>query len=245
MTDRGEDRGPIHLHCGDCAGAVARRAGLPGEVWVWRDSSAVGPCVIDPDTHRRLRAEWWDVAVAEMDLARDLPADREMVLWFGPDPWEQTALVEVLTGTPATALSVVVLDDAVGVMDPADLRARFEARRDAGDLPATIAGLWRDFCIDDRATLRAWIGRLRGEARLPHLPAALDRVLEDREDGRTARQVRALVDQGVRDLPELMRRLHALEGPKHGVWYGDAIVRRLRDERLREEARPSDQHHWQ
>ena len=84
------------------------------------------------------------------------------------------------------------------------------------------------------------MGRLRGEARLPHLPAALDRVLEDREDGRTARQVRALIDQGVRDLPELMRRLHALEAPKHGVWYGDAIVRRLRDERLREEARPSD-----
>ena len=230
MTDGG---GPIHLHCGDCAGSVARRAGLPGEVWVWRDSSAVGPCALDPDTHRQLRAEWWDVAAAEMDLARDLPADRETVLWFGPDPWEQMSLVEVLTGTPGTALSVVVLDDAVGPMEPDDLRARFEGRRDAGDLPAAIAGLWRDFCADDRAALRAWFGRLRDEARLPHLPAALHRVLEDREDARTARQVRALVDQGVTDLSELMRRLHALEAPKHGVWYGDVIVRRLRDEHTR------------
>jgi hypothetical protein len=243
MTERSENRGPIHLHCGDCAGAVARRAGLPGEVWVWRDSSAVGPCALDPDTHRRLRAEWWDVAAAEMDLARELPAEREMVLWFGPDPWEQTALVEVLTGTPATALSLVVLDDGVGEMDPADLRARFEDRRDAGDLPAVIAGLWRDVCVDDRAALRAWMGRLRGEARLPHLPAALHRVLEDREEARTAKQVRALVGQGVRDLPELMRHLHALEAPKHGVWYGDAVVRRLRDGLLREGARPPHQRH--
>ena len=167
------------------------------------------------------------------------------MLWFGPDPWEQAALIEILTGTPATALSVVVLDDAVGVMDPADLRARLEDRRDAGDLPAVIAGLWRDFCADDREALRAWTGRLRGEARLPHLPAALDRVLEDREDGRTARQVGALVDQGLRDLPELMRRLHALEAPKHGVWYGDVIVRRLFDERLSEEARSPDRRHSQ
>ena len=75
MTERDEGRGPIHLHCGDCAGAVARRAGLPGEVWVWRDSSAVGPCALDPDTHRRLRAEWWDVAAAEMD-ARPRPPRR-------------------------------------------------------------------------------------------------------------------------------------------------------------------------
>ena len=82
---------------------------------------------------------------------------------------------------------------------------------------------------------------LRGEVRLPHLPVALARVLEDREDGRTARQVRTLIDQGLRDLPELMRCLHALEAPKHGVWYGDAIVRRLRDERLREEAQTRDQ----
>jgi hypothetical protein len=42
-----------------------------------------------------------------------------------------------------------------------------------------------------------------------------------------------------------MRRLHALEAPKHGVWYGDAIVRRLRDQLLREEVQPSDPRHSQ
>ena len=133
MTERDEGRGPIHLHCGDCAGAVAGRAGLPGEVWVWRDSSAVGPCAVDPDTHRRLRAEWWDVAAVEMDVARDLPSDRAMVLWFGPDPWEQTALVEVWRAR-RPRLSVVVLDDAVGLMDP-PICAR--ASR-TGAMPATF-----------------------------------------------------------------------------------------------------------
>jgi hypothetical protein len=97
-------------------------------------------------------------------------------------------------------------------------------------LPGALAELWADFCGDDRAALRAWVERSPAESRLPHLPAAIARVLEDREDARTERQVRALVDQGVMDLPELMRRLEPLEAPKHRVWYGDFIVRRLRDQ---------------
>jgi len=174
------------------------------------------------------------VATADTELARDLAADRELVLWFGPDPWEQLSLVEVLAGTRAGVLSTVALDEGVALMDPADLRPRFETRHAAGDLPAIIGGLWRDFCADDRAALRAWTERLRGEARLPHLPAALDRVLEDREHGRTSRQIRDLIDQGITDLPELLRRLHGLEAAKHGAWYGDTVVRRLRDEYLRD-----------
>ena len=163
-------------------------------------------------------------------MPHDLPTDRELVLWFGPDPWEQIALVEVLATSPPAPLSVVILDDGVGMMAPEELRARFEDRRDATDLPGALAELWRDFCGDDRAALRAWVERLSAESRLPHLPAAIARVLEDREDARTERQVRALVDQGVIDLPELMRRLEPFEAPKHRVWYGDFIVRRLRDQ---------------
>lgn len=220
----------VHLHCGDCAADVARRAGLPGEVRVWRDSSAVGPCSVDGATHRQLRAAWWDVAAAEIELGEDLPGDRDLVLWFGPDPWEQVSLIEVLAGAPPHRLSIVAIDDGVGVMDPRDLRAPFAARRDASDLPDETRGLWEAFCADDRAALRAWIDRLRGHARLPHLAAALARVLEDREDGRTARQVRALVARGVTDIGEIMRELSGMEAPRHRVWYGDVIVRRLRDE---------------
>jgi hypothetical protein len=223
-------RALLHLHCGHCAAAVAERAALPGELVAWRDSSAVGPCAVDPETHRRLRASWWDVSAAEIQMPHDLRADRELVLWFGPDPWEQIALVELLATAPPAPLSVVILDDGVGMMAPEDLRPRFEDRRDATDLPGALAELWRDFCGDDRAALRAWVERLPAESRLPHLPAAIARVLEDREDARTERQIRALVDQGVMDLPELMRRLEPFEALKHRVWYGDFIVRRLRDQ---------------
>ena len=230
----------MHLHCGDCAAAVARRSGLPGEVRVWRDSSAVGPCALDADTHRRLRAEWWGVAAAEMETAPELSADRELVLWFGPDPWEQIALVEVLTGVAAPALSIAALDAGVGLMGAADLRARFEDRREAGDLPGgdrrALAGLLRRRPRGAPRVDRA----APGEPRLPHLPAALARVLEDREHGRTARQIRALVDEGITDLAELMRRLQTLEAARHGVWYGDVVVRRLRDEHLREGISASD-----
>lgn len=222
--------GLVHLHCGDCAADVARRSRLPGEVRVWRDSSAVGPCSADGATHRRLRAAWWDVAEAEIELGDDLPSDRELVLWFGPDPWEQVSLVEVLAGVPSRRLSIVALDDGVGVMDPPDLRARFDARPDASDLPEETRGLWEAFCDDDRPALRAWIDRLRGHARLSHMSAALARVLEDRDGDRTARQVRALVDRGVTDVGDLMRELSAMEDPRHRVWYGDVIVRRIRDE---------------
>jgi hypothetical protein len=221
--------GPLHVHCGDCAAGVATRADLPGEVLPWRDSAAVGPCAADPDRHRRLRAEWWGVAESAIQQARLLPADRELVLWFGPDPWEQVALVEVLAGAPATALSLVPLDRGVGAMSPGDLAAPYEHRRDARDLADPMAALWSEFCLDDRPALRRTIARLGADDRLGHLAPALQRVLEDREQSRTERQVGALVESGVTALPELMRRLRALEAPAHGVWYGDEIVRRLRD----------------
>jgi hypothetical protein len=228
-----ERGGPLHLHCGDCAAAVAERAGLPGEILAWRDSSAVGPASVDADTHRRLRAGWWDIAAAEIQLPHDLPADRELALWFGPDPWEQMALVEVLAGAPDGArLSIVPLDDGVANMATADLGARFETRRDAGDLRAPMAALWRDFCGDARSSLHAWRERAAGEPRLPHLSAALGRVLDDRDAARTEQQVRALIARGVTDLPGLMQGLADVEAPKHRAWYGDAIVQRLRDKLL-------------
>jgi hypothetical protein len=225
--------GALHVHCGDCAAAVAERAGLPGEIVAWRDSSSVGPSAVDAEAHRRLRADWWDIAAAEIQLPHELPADRAVVLWCGPDPWEQMALVELLAGAPVgAALSLVPLDDGVAVMAAADVAARFDARRDVADLRASMAALWRDFCADDRARLHAWRERLAGEERLPHLPQALLRVLEDRESARTERQVRALISRGVTDLPGLMQGLAEIEAPKHRAWYGDAIVQRLRDQVL-------------
>jgi hypothetical protein len=221
---------PVHVHCGDCAGVVARRAGLPGQVLVWRDSSAVGPCSAERERHARLRAEWWGVAAAEIQDASALPADRELALWFGPDPWEQVSLVEVLAGALGPSVSIVPLDAGVALMSPGALAPRFSRRRGAADLKPAAAECWRDLCADHRPALREWARRFRGEPRLPHLAAAIERVLDDRDDRRTERQVRALLAAGVTEMAELMRRLAQAEAPGHGAWYGDVVVRRLRDQ---------------
>jgi hypothetical protein len=217
----------LHAHCGDCAGAVAERADLPGRVFVWRDSSAVGPCAVERERHRPLRAAWWGVPEAVIQDPSELPRDTDLVLWFGPDPWEQISLIEVLAGCSGARLSIAPLEIGVGLMSPEDLAPRFARRRDASDLPSMLVHCWGDFCRDDRPALRRWIDSLRSEPRLPHASAAILRVLEDRETGRTERRVRALVEAGVTALPELMSRLAREEAPGHGAWYGDAVVSRI------------------
>ena len=224
---------PLHLHCGDCAAAPARQAALPGEIVVWHDSAAVGPCALDRATHRQLRAAWWRLDPADMQDPAELPRDRPRVLWFGPDPWEQVALLELLATLPDTPaeLSLVPLERGVGEMPPAALASRFERRRPAPERDP-LRRLWADFCADERGELQRAVSELRGHPQLPHLAAALARVLADRRDGLTERRVRALVRSGVRDVPTIMQRLRALEAPTHGAWYGDAIVTRLRDAAL-------------
>lgn len=217
----------LHIHCGDCGADTARLASLPGDILVWKDSPAVGPCAVDWDEHRQLRARWWGVDPADMQDPRDVPTDRAAALWFGPDPWEQLALVELLAGFTGDA-SLVPLEQGVGTMRPEELPARFARRRPA---PARepLRRLWADFCADDRPALDAAISELRGHPQLPHLAPALARIVADRRDHLTERRVEALVGAGVHDLRTLMPRLRALEAPKHGAWYGDAVVARLRD----------------
>lgn len=220
----------LHIHCGDCAADTARRADLPGEVVAWRDSPAVGPVALDPEQHRRLRASWWNIDPAGLQDPRALPQDRPVALWFGPDPWEQLALVELLANFPGEA-SLVPLERGVGPADPASLPARF-ARRGPTPAREPLRRLWADFCADDRAALTAAVSELRGHPQLPHLAPALARVLADRRDRLTERRVQTLVSAGVTDLHALMHRLRALEAPTHGAWYGDAVVARLRDQAL-------------
>lgn len=228
---------PLHIHCGDCAADQARRAALPGDILVWRDSAAVGPCALDPGEHRRLRGEWWHVDPAGMQdpaaLSAALAGDRPLILWFGPDPWEQISLLELLAGLPAEIADVelVPLERGVGMIAPAAL-AQLLARRRPAPERAALRRLWADFCADDRSHLQRAASELRGHPQLPHLAAALGRVLADRRDRLTELRVRALVRGGVHDVPTLMQRLRALEAPNHGAWYGDSIVTRLRDAAL-------------
>lgn len=218
-----------HVFCGDCA-ADAARPHLAGAVHVWKDSSAVGPCSVDPAEHRRLRAAWWAIDPAALQHDADLPPDGELVLWFGPDPWEQIALLELLAGLRRDA-SLVPLACSVVDLPSADLPTSLAARRSVPDL-APLQRLWRAFCADDRPALDAAVAARAHDPDLPHLAPALARVLADRRDHLTERRVRELVAAGTREIEPLMQALAALEAPHHGAWYGDSVVTRLRDAAL-------------
>lgn len=223
---------PLHIHAGDCAAAVAREAGLPGEVLAWRDSAAVGPCSRDRGRHVFARVAFWQVDLAEIQRAEELPDDRERVLWFGPDPWEQMQLVELLAYISDGPCSIAPLAGSVTTMTPGELAAAYAARRPAGALRYFAAALWFDFCDHDRAGIELRIRRAAVDPRLPHLAAALRRIQQDRDERRTQREVEALVRAGVREVPDLLAALRARELPTHGAWYGDTIVGRLRDAAL-------------
>lgn len=228
----------LHIHAGDCAAAVARTAGLAGDVLPWRDSAAVGPCSRDRGRHLFLRAAFWQVDFSELQRPEELPGDHERILWFGPDPWEQLQLVEVLAYLSDGPCTIVPLPRAVPHLSPAELAAAFAARRPAESLRYFAAALWFDYCDNDLPGIRLRIRRAAADPRLPHLGAALRRILQDRLERRTEREVEALVRAGVRDVPALMEALRARELPTHGAWYGDTIVGRLRDAALTEAACP-------
>lgn len=223
---------PLHLHAGDCAAEVARLSGPAGEVVAWRDSAAVGPCSRERGRHLLARMAFWGVARGEIQRSEELPDDRERVLWFGPDPWEQLQLVEVLANMSEGPCSIVPLASSVTAMTRVELAAAYEARRPAGSLRYFMAALWFDYCDQDRAGLELRIRRASTDPRLPHLAAALRRIQQDRLERRTQREVEALVRAGVREVPDLLVALRARELPTHGAWYGDTIVGRLRDAAL-------------
>lgn len=222
--------GLVHLHCGDAAAAVHRKSGLPGELRVWRDSPAVGPWAEAGEDLVALRAAWWGIPPADMadlPLLEDLARSAEPVLWFGPDPWEQACLLWVLGSLPRGLLpGLVPLPVGAARLAPGALPRCFAERTllEAGTIEA--AGyLWRRFLQEGWAALAG--------ASLPALPwlgPALARLAEDHPvsgPGRTHRQIRNLVGEGLRDLPGLMGALGRLEDPAHGAWYGDLFVARM------------------
>jgi hypothetical protein len=116
-----------HIFCGDCAADAARPHITDGQIHVWKDSSAVGPCSLDPAEHRRLRSAWWHIDESQMQDPATLPHDGELALWFGPDPWEQIALLELLAGLGRDA-TLVPLACCVSELPPPNFATALAAR---------------------------------------------------------------------------------------------------------------------
>jgi hypothetical protein len=176
----------LHITDGDVvAPAVAAAAGVPlGDVVPWRDVLHDGPVPagLDPDelAHVRaahLAARGWeeeDAALAQLrERDRRLaehPADREVVLWFESDLYDQLQLAQVsdrLAGRPGPVTRVVLPHTP-----RADLRRLYLARTPVTPDGAAFAAL-------RSPDPRAWEGvpgfaRLREE--LPDVETGLGRL---------------------------------------------------------------------
>src|SRR4051812_30113170 len=115
LARRGRDPEPqagdaLHVTNGESAGNTLRRTGLGGAVLTWDDVLHEGPVPRVPDGRlRELRARflsacgWGDVPAIrgslerrDGHLARALEAERQVVLWFEHDLYDQLQLIQVL-----------------------------------------------------------------------------------------------------------------------------------------------------
>ncbi len=214
------------------------------------------------DTRARFLADrrWADEAdVIEDFVARDQRLDEPgpddaIVLWFEPDLYDQLQLIQVLARLaerPAEtrpSISIAPADLMLGSLPPAKFRPLYEARRDitAVDL-AQGRRAWSAFTSLTPDALVVLVDQLDREiqartyaaderARLPHLTAAMRRVLEEYPDvdtglSRSERQICEALAPGPMTLTKLFAASH--QTSESWVWLGDSsfawYIERLSD----------------
>lgn len=191
---------------------------------------------------------WADEHAVLRDLvARDarlheLTAGDSLILWFEPDLYDQLQLIEVLSllhRRPAgerPSVSIVPADLMLGELAPTKFPPLYEVRRaiTAGDLQRGHDA-WRAFSAatpDDLLQLvdafdrsiRARTYAADEQERLPHLTAALRRVLEEYPDAETGlsrseRQICEALTPGPATLTKLFR--HSHQTSESWAWLGD------------------------
>ena len=235
----------LHVTNGDSAGSLIEAAGLGGDVLSWRDTLHEGPLpgALDADGLRAARAAflaacgWGTEEEIEAGLrarddrvARAARAGEEIVLWFEHDLYDQLQLLQVLDALDGVAgVSAVLTDQFLSDMDPSELAALWLHRRPVDDGQRTLARLaWDAVRAPDPTAIEAL--RAMPTAALPHLGAALRRLLEELPatgDGlaRTERQALAPLTAGARTPAELFAACAAAE---EAAFLGDSwLWRRL------------------
>lgn len=182
----------LHVTNGDPAAGSILRTGIGGQVVPWRDvhegpvpdglsdaelaelrARFIGEQGWEDEALARARIQWRDATLAEA------PRHDEVVLWFEHDLYDQLQLIEVLerltrVGGGRARVSLVVVDDYLGPMDPARLRDLFARRAPASASHFDVAReAWAAF----RASAPTAIVRLleRDTSALPFLAGALRR----------------------------------------------------------------------
>jgi len=193
----------LHVTNGDSTTPQLRAAGVRGDVLTWRDVLHDGPLPA-PGTLDSLRAErarfiaamgWAPEAEVHADLAeRDarlraaLAGGEEIVLWFEHDLYDQLQLLQVLDaigerGTP-TRVMLAQADDYLGMMAPDAVRQLEARRRPVTNADIAIARrAWHAVTSPDPSGIVALLDV--DLSPLPHLQAALRRLLEELPDARS------------------------------------------------------------
>ncbi|MBL0938468.1 MAG: DUF1835 domain-containing protein [Gemmatimonadaceae bacterium] len=193
------------------------------------------------------RSGWATAEAIAADLsARDGQLDAvqtgdELVLWFEPDLYDQLQLIQVLARIAAREpalrprITIVPADCFLGPLEPSSMPPLYDARRDLTDEDVAVsASAWEAFTATTPNALPACISALEARSaartyadddavRLPHLAAAIRRMLEEYPDtkgglSRTERQICEVLAAGGRTMGATFQ---AQQRAESWLWLGD------------------------
>jgi hypothetical protein len=211
----------LHVTNGDSVAASLRQMSVGGAALSWQDPLHAGPVPSGPraallDARAAfLSACGWGRATSiraglearDRELLQALADEREVVLWFEHDLFDQLQLLDVLSlaagaGAATDGLQLIVVGSfpgrprfhGLGELTPAELESLWPLRRAPTDELFARAGAAWDAVRAPQPTRVAALER-RGIPELPFLSAALERLLEElpgSRDGLSGVERRAL-----------------------------------------------------
>jgi len=161
----------IHIHNGDMVAQLAKRANIPGDHVVFRESLITGRVTPGDDwieTRANALADRYGedllrvrTGLLEQEQMLDNAASRgEIVLWFEHDLFCLVHLLYVLNRVGSARLSAVWCPTPLGNFDDRDLFLRFESRRAVTPMMLTAArNAWHAYTAPDPRELTALIAR--------------------------------------------------------------------------------------
>jgi hypothetical protein len=222
---------------GESAGNTLRQTTLGGAVLSWQDVLHEGPVpAVPPAELRAVRARFlsdcgWgsERSLLESFARRDrlfehaLEADTSVVLWFEHDLYDQLQLLQALTLADDSPLELIQAGSDLGPLQPDELEALWPQRRPVTLHTRLLAReAWDAFRGPDPTGIATLLER--DTSALPHLDAALRRLLEELPDtqaglSRTERQLLEPLLDGPHRPGELYLASQARE---EAIFLGDA-----------------------
>ena len=228
----------IHIHNGDVAAALARKAGLTGEHVAYREALVGGPIQEGPDwlaSRARFLSESHEHDVLRISnslfeqeqLLASLGSHDEVVLWFEHDLFCLIHLLYLVQRVPLAKTYLVWHDHPIGELKPEDLWVVYR-RRGAitADMVALARDAWRAYASSDPTALNRFLtmnprefpflseGLLLHATRFPSMRNGLG-IIEQR--------ILEFIEEGAADFEALFNRFSRAQ-PRFG--FGDSEVKR-------------------